>query len=90
MLLFDDDDGIFSRKQAKEAFGAAERADPLDIHQKLMQEYRDIPEWAYLGLLVLCSILFLVTTSITAYTLPVWATILGISLSAIMIIPQGI
>jgi hypothetical protein len=55
-----------------------------------MKAYQDVPEWVYLSLLVFCIALFITATTITHFELPVWATFLGILLSMVMIIPQGI
>jgi hypothetical protein len=75
-------------RQAKAAF-KQEDCQENDIHNRLMKAYRDVPDWVYLAFLAFCVALFIITTTITHFSLPIWATFLGISLSIVMIIPQG-
>lgn len=76
-------------KQIKEAIHQTKSEDN-DIHNTLMAAYRDVPDWVYGVFLALCIAFMSVIVSTTHFHLPIWAVFLGVSISALAIIPIGV
>ncbi|KAF9410344.1 hypothetical protein BGZ94_001675 [Podila epigama] len=80
---------LYHRKQIwaqwKEARGASQ-----DVHFKLMQAYKEVPEWWYLSLFALMVALSIVTCEVWDYGLPWWCVLLAVGLSAVFALPIGL
>ncbi|KAF9096029.1 hypothetical protein BGX29_008765 [Mortierella sp. GBA35] len=80
---------LYHRKQIwaqwKESRGASQ-----DIHYKLMQAYKEVPEWWYLSLFCVTVALSIVTCEVWEYGLPWWSVILAVGLSALFSLPIGL
>lgn len=63
------------------------RRDPDDVHMRLIKRYKDVPEWWFCA----CFLIFfgLAVTSIKVWPteLPVWALIVALALSVLLIVP---
>ena len=78
-------------RQMKEAFKQTESSfDKLDVHNKLMAAYKEIPEWQYMAFLLVNVIFFCVVTQVTPFNLPIWGTFFGVGICLLFILPQGI
>jgi OPT family small oligopeptide transporter len=80
---------LYHRKQIwaqwKEARGTSQ-----DIHYKLMQAYKEVPEWWYLILFSITVTLSIVTCEAWDYGLPWWCVLLAVGISAIFSLPIGL
>ncbi|KAF9202183.1 hypothetical protein BGZ59_002283, partial [Podila verticillata] len=80
---------LYHRKQIwaqwKDARGASQ-----DIHYKLMQAYKEVPEWWYLSLFTVMVILAIVTCEVWDYGLPWWCVLLAVGISAVFSLPIGL
>ncbi|KAJ3310399.1 hypothetical protein HDV04_005057 [Boothiomyces sp. JEL0838] len=76
-------------KQAKEAFQQLENTDedPLNVR---MRQYKDVPDWFYMGYLAFFSIVLVISGLVTAFKMKWWATIFAIVLGVVYTIPIGI
>ncbi|KAG0266236.1 hypothetical protein BG011_002933 [Mortierella polycephala] len=61
-----------------------------DIHHKLMQAYPEVPDWWYLSLFVIMTVVAIITCEIWDYKLPWWGVILAVALSAVFSLPVGL
>jgi OPT oligopeptide transporter protein len=61
-----------------------------DTHNKIMRDYWDLPEWAYLIWLGVFSAIAVLVCQITPYHMPWWATLFAIGLGICLVIPLGI
>ncbi|GAA5828625.1 hypothetical protein JCM11251_000877 [Rhodosporidiobolus azoricus] len=61
-----------------------------DVHMKLMKHYPEVPDWWYLGSLVVSLALTIVTVACWDTQLPVWAVIVSIVFALIYLLPGGI
>ena len=78
-------------KQIKEAIKQTDSSfDKLDIHNKLMAAYEEIPEWQYLAFLLVNVVFFCIVTQVTPFSLPIWCTFFGVGICLLFILPQGI
>ncbi|KAF2122681.1 OPT family small oligopeptide transporter [Lophiotrema nucula] len=77
---------VFHRKEIWYRFRAARNQEP-DIHLRLMNKYKNCPDWWY-GVLLLVSVM-LGLASVLAYDsqLPWWAYFVSLALAAIFVIP---
>lgn len=64
--------------------------DQLDIHNKLMKAYPDVPEWMYLTFLAVCTVAMCLVGVFTPFSMPVWAVLLAVFIAAATILPTGI
>ncbi|KAJ3141976.1 hypothetical protein HK100_004457 [Physocladia obscura] len=64
--------------------------DAQDKHVKMMEAYPDIPDWAYLGFLVICVILAIVVSVTTPFGMPWWGIFFSLFLDAIFLLPFGV
>ncbi|CAO3564077.1 unnamed protein product [Mortierella alpina] len=80
---------LYHRKQIwaqwKEARGSSQ-----DIHYKLMQTYKEVPEWWYLALFGVMLGLAIVTCEVWDYGLPWWSLLLAVGISALFSLPIGL
>ncbi|KAJ3040976.1 hypothetical protein HDV00_010048 [Rhizophlyctis rosea] len=64
--------------------------DTLDIHNRLMSAYPDLPESYYLTFLVLLFILQILISIFTPFSMPVWAVFLSVGMAALSLLPLGV
>ncbi|KAK3835457.1 MAG: OPT family small oligopeptide transporter [Linnemannia gamsii] len=80
---------LYHRKQIwaqwKEARGASQ-----DVHYKLMQAYKEVPEWWYLTLFCITVMLSIITCEVWDYGLPWWCVLLAVGISALFSLPIGL
>lgn len=84
--------------QTKAAFSQVRTEHGLtDTHNRLMNAYKDIPEWTYAVWLLVMSILSVIVCQFTPFFMPWWydyfndrASIFAIALGGVMTIPIGI
>ncbi|KAG0025207.1 hypothetical protein BGZ81_007330, partial [Podila clonocystis] len=80
---------LYHRKQIwaqwKEARGSSQ-----DIHYKLMQAYKEVPEWWYLSLFAVMVALAITTCEVWDYGLPWWSVLLAVGISALFSLPIGL
>ncbi|KAG0346586.1 hypothetical protein BG004_001340 [Podila humilis] len=80
---------LYHRKQIwaqwKEARGSSQ-----DVHFKLMQVYKEVPEWWYLSLFGVMVGLAIMTCEVWDYGLPWWCVLLAVGISAIFSLPIGL
>jgi OPT family small oligopeptide transporter len=70
--------------------GAVEQKRVLDVHNRLMKEYKEVPEWWYLIVLALAAVLGCVAISQwPTYTNP-GVVFFGIAIALIFVVPIGI
>ncbi|TKA51429.1 hypothetical protein B0A53_05342 [Rhodotorula sp. CCFEE 5036] len=61
----------------------------VDIHMKLMRNYPDVPDWAYLAFLLIAFALSAVTVACWPTGMPVWALLVSVAMGVVYIIPAG-
>ncbi|KAF9960325.1 hypothetical protein BGZ72_007266 [Mortierella alpina] len=80
---------LYHRKQIwaqwKEARGSSQ-----DVHYKLMQTYKEVPEWWYLSLFGVMLALAILTCEVWDYGLPWWSLLLAVGISALFSLPIGL
>ena len=64
--------------------------DGLDIHNRLMRKYPDIPEWKYLVFLVVCTACQIIVSLTTPFSMPIWAVLLCIGMAMASVLPIGV
>ncbi|KAI8613254.1 OPT oligopeptide transporter protein-domain-containing protein [Chytriomyces sp. MP71] len=69
---------------------AVKDLDKNDVHATLMDAYPEVPDWWYMAVLALTTVLALVVCEIGGFNLPWWGTILAMLLALVSIIPIGI
>ncbi|KAI8604603.1 OPT family small oligopeptide transporter [Dissophora ornata] len=80
---------LYHRKQIWEQWKQA-RGSSQDVHYKLMQAYKEVPEWWYIGLFAIMVILSIVTCEVWEYGLPWWCVLLAVGISALFSLPIGL
>lgn len=65
------------------------RNEAEDIHAKLMRNYPEVPDWWYLGYLVVFFAISVATIEVWDTGLPVWGLIISLLLAAIYVLPGG-
>ncbi|KAG0204416.1 hypothetical protein BGX28_003632 [Mortierella sp. GBA30] len=80
---------LYHRKQIwaqwKESRGASQ-----DIHYKLMQAYKEVPEWWYIALFGTTVALAIITCEVWDYGLPWWCLLIAVGISAMFSLPIGL
>ncbi|GAA5871140.1 hypothetical protein JCM3774_006803 [Rhodotorula dairenensis] len=61
----------------------------VDIHMKLMRNYPDVPDWAYLAFLLVAFALSAVTVGCWPTGMPVWALVVSVCIGLVYVIPAG-
>ncbi|GMK60094.1 hypothetical protein CspeluHIS016_0903110 [Cutaneotrichosporon spelunceum] len=64
--------------------------EPDDIHMKLMRKYREVPDWWYGVIFVLCVTMGIVSVKVFHTGLPVWGYFVAIAMAWTYIIPVAI
>ncbi|KAJ3094900.1 hypothetical protein HDU97_007451 [Phlyctochytrium planicorne] len=64
--------------------------DSNDIHAKLMDVYPEVPEWWYIVMLALNTLVSIFVCQFGGFDLPWWGVILGLALALISILPIGV
>jgi hypothetical protein len=67
-----------------------DKIDQLDIHNRLMRAYPDVPESFFLVFLVVLIILQILILSTTAFAMPVWSILLCVFIALCSILPIGL
>ncbi|KAG0243374.1 hypothetical protein BGW41_002263 [Actinomortierella wolfii] len=65
-------------------------AEAVDIHYKLMQAYEEVPEWWYILLFVVMTVLSIITCEVWDYGLPWWCVLLALAISIVFALPIGL
>ncbi|KAJ3058654.1 hypothetical protein HDU98_005261 [Podochytrium sp. JEL0797] len=83
--------GSTIKRQVKSAFKQVNDSfDSMDIHNKLMAEYWDPPDWMFLVFaLVMAGVTFCVSI-FTPFVMPWWGVLLNLAVTAVLIVPCGI
>lgn len=87
---------LYNRREITDGFRAVislsrgARDDLDDVHNRLMKQYKECPEWWYLALLVVAFILAVVSSEIYDTGMPVWGIVLAIIFAFTLQIPLGI
>ncbi|KIJ51353.1 hypothetical protein M422DRAFT_158620 [Sphaerobolus stellatus SS14] len=63
--------------------------EPPDIHMKLMQAYKEVPDWWYLAIFAVFFSLAIVAVEVWHTSIPIWALGLAVLLPVIYCIPSG-
>ncbi|KAJ3065821.1 hypothetical protein HDU98_010819 [Podochytrium sp. JEL0797] len=71
-------------KQVNDSF------DSMDVHNKLMAEYWDPPDWIFLAFLGVMASLTLFVCEVTYFKMPWWSVLLNLSVTAVLVVPLGI
>lgn len=66
-----------------------QRTEPLDIHAKLMEVYREVPQWWYGIVFLVLFALSIVTIKVFDTDLPVWGLIVALLLPIIYFLPSA-
>ncbi|KAF9110362.1 hypothetical protein BGX27_006457 [Mortierella sp. AM989] len=61
-----------------------------DIHHKLMQVYPEVPDWWYVIIFVIMTIVGVIACEVWDYKLPWWGVLLAVALSAFFVLPIGL
>ncbi|KAG0309100.1 hypothetical protein BGZ98_005212 [Dissophora globulifera] len=80
---------LYHRKQIWAQWKHA-RGSSQDVHYKLMQAYKEVPEWWYIALFLLMVVLAIITCEVWAYGLPWWCVLLAVGISAMFSLPIGL
>ncbi|KAI0147367.1 OPT family small oligopeptide transporter [Xylariaceae sp. FL1272] len=80
--------GLFHGKEIWYRLKTAQKQEP-DVHLKMMQKYREAPDWWYLGLLVASLALGLGTTLGYASQLPWWAFFVANIIALVFVVPTS-
>ncbi|KAI8809593.1 OPT oligopeptide transporter protein-domain-containing protein [Cladochytrium replicatum] len=64
--------------------------DEMDIHNKLMGGYKEVPEWLFAAWLLLWTIALCVVCTVTEFRMPIYGGILATAVSSVLILPLGI
>jgi len=76
----------------KDIVGSLRRAklDKEDIHFKLMKRYKEVPDWWYWAVIVVCTVFGIVAVEVYDEQLPIWALFIAILLPLLYVIPGGL
>ncbi|GAA5877802.1 hypothetical protein JCM16303_000242 [Sporobolomyces ruberrimus] len=66
------------------------RTQEQDIHSKMMEKYRDVPDWWYSGFLLVAAGMSIANIACYQSQMPVWALVLAIAIALIYLIPTGV
>jgi OPT family small oligopeptide transporter len=61
-----------------------------DVHNRLMMNYKDAPEWWYMALLAFSFILACVSSAVYDTGFPIWGVVLAVAFSLTLQVPLGI
>ncbi|KAJ3105248.1 hypothetical protein HK100_003926, partial [Physocladia obscura] len=77
-------------RQTKNALSQMrDEVDSKDVHVKLMEAYPDVPDWIYLVFLTVATVLIIVISVFTPFSLPWWAAIFNVILCMVCLVPIG-
>jgi OPT family oligopeptide transporter len=76
--------------QTKTAFSQVKKDLYTDVHNILMQQYKDIPDWMYATWFGLFLVIQILVCQYTPFAMPIWATLLAVFLGGSLTIPIGI
>lgn len=65
------------------------RKEPDDVHMEMMRKYKEVPEWWYGIVLVVCFGLACATVSVWDTDLPIWALVIALIIAFGLLIPSG-
>lgn len=65
------------------------RAEPDDIHMKLIRQYPEVPEWWFAVLLLICFTIAVIAIEVWHTGFPVWAYIIAILISFLYTVPAA-
>ncbi|KAI9339920.1 OPT oligopeptide transporter protein-domain-containing protein [Obelidium mucronatum] len=83
--------GLWYGKDIWNRFKASLRdLDSDDIHARLMDAYPDVPEWWYMGLLIVTLVGGIAVCQFGGFDLPWWGVLIAIILALVSMIPIGI
>lgn len=80
---------LYYRKDIVRQFKSSLAEEP-DIHARLMNKYKEVPNWWYAAVFLISVALAIVTIEVWPTQLPVWALFLALAISALYILPIGI
>ncbi|KAI9352923.1 OPT oligopeptide transporter protein-domain-containing protein [Obelidium mucronatum] len=79
------------RRQVKSALNqVADSFDAMDLHNQMMSEYWDPPDWMFLVFAVLMGVMCFCVTMFTPFVMPWWGVLLNLSVTGVLIVPCGI
>ena len=78
------------QNQFRAALHQMEDDSSQDIHNKLMKRYPDISEYSYLIFLSVMTLIQIVVSATTSFTMPIWAVFLCLVMSLTSILPIGV
>ncbi|GAA6021627.1 hypothetical protein JCM8202_002358 [Rhodotorula sphaerocarpa] len=76
-------------KEVWERFRRRPPSEDVDVHVELMQEYPEVPDWAYLPLLLVAFGLSAALVSAWPTDLPAWALVIAVALGLLYFVPSG-
>ncbi|ORY45751.1 OPT superfamily oligopeptide transporter [Rhizoclosmatium globosum] len=63
--------------------------DSMDKHVVMMEAYPDVPDWAYLAFLAVCSVGGVLVSVFTPFNMPWWGVFFNIFIVSVMVVPYG-
>ncbi|CAI7657164.1 unnamed protein product [Penicillium glandicola] len=87
--------GLYHKREIIAGFRAvlkwsSARDEYNDVHNRLMRQYKEAPEWWYLTILAIAFIMGCVCCSIYDTGMPIWGIVIGLLLCVFLQIPIGI
>ncbi|KAI9203608.1 OPT oligopeptide transporter protein-domain-containing protein [Polychytrium aggregatum] len=71
------------------ALSGRSKAHHRDIHNQLMEQYDEVPDWIYFAFFAVCSLLMIYIGATTSFEIPWWAVLLAIFMGIVFLIPVG-
>ncbi|GAA6021624.1 hypothetical protein JCM8202_002357 [Rhodotorula sphaerocarpa] len=89
MTAFVVNTSLFNGKEIWRRLRRRPSPEDVDVHVKLMQEYPEVPDWAYLAFLLGALGLSIAAVAAWPTDLPAWALIVAVALGLLYLIPAG-
>ncbi|KAJ5088175.1 OPT oligopeptide transporter [Penicillium angulare] len=85
---------LYNRSELKKGFTAMikwKRASDEhgDVHNRLMNKYKDAPDWWFFVILVLCFVIGCVVSRVYVPSFPIWGMVVGVLLCLFLQVPYG-
>lgn len=61
-----------------------------DIHNRLMRSYPEVPEFVYLGMLLIFMVIMVLVCTYSPFVMPVWAVFLAVSVAFVLLLPIAV
>ena len=85
---------LYNRSELRKGFTAmwrwrSARKEHEDVHNRLMDKYKDAPDWWYLVILALCFIIGCVVAKVYVPSFPIWGMVVSLIMCLVLQVPYG-